>query len=76
MKIKDLLGKMNDRGTNPRVKVNALTDKGYGYMRRYEGPAEDALHGDLKDYKVNSFTVIGPGFLEIYAEEPKNYRLV
>ena len=56
---------MNDRGTNPRIKVMKCM-KGYTLLV-YEGHPENA-DDEIKSLKVNSFTVLGKGFLEIYAQ--------
>lgn len=56
---------MNDYGTKPRIRVLKRNDS--GYLLIFEGsiyPVDDEI-GKLK---VNSFTVIGRGHLEIYCE--------
>jgi len=65
MKVKELVNHMNDYGTNPRMKVLTPTD--LGMYLTYEGSVKN-IDEKTAALKVNSFTVLGKGFLQIYAE--------
>ena len=67
MKVKDLTKKMFDGGTKPRVKVMKYIGTGMN-MLVYEGKPQD-IDKQTADLKVNSFQVLGEGFIKIYAEE-------
>ena len=56
---------MNDQGTKPRVQVLTPTD--LGMYLTYEGSVKN-IDEKTATLKVNSFTVLGKGFLQIYAE--------
>lgn len=63
MKVKDLVHNMNDHGTKPRVRV--IAHRADYPVLLYEGSIENF---DLRfaDLKVNSFTALGKGFIEIH----------
>lgn len=62
MKIKDITRHMNDHGTRPRIKVFEHKND---YARLiYEGSPYEVSE-ELEAKKVNSFTVWGPGYMEI-----------
>jgi len=56
---------MNDHGTRPRIKVLKHTQD-YALLI-YEGRL-DNLDDQTASLKVNSFTVLGPGFIEIHTQ--------
>lgn len=63
MKIKDIARHMNDRGMKPRIEVYECH---HDYSRLiYEG-SPYKVSEELEAKKVNSFTVRGAGFIEIY----------
>lgn len=64
MKIKALANLMNDHGTNPRVRVIKHTVD--GALLYYEGKPQ-SMDEETAELKVNSFTVLGKGVLEIHA---------
>lgn len=63
MKVKALINMMNDYGTNPRIKVLRHTSEA-AYIE-YEGKPHN-IDEKISQLKVNSFTVIGKGFIEIH----------
>lgn len=65
MKIKDLTKLMNDHGTVPRIKVLKYNEAFRCMMQIYEG-APRRMDEAIAAMKVNSFTVLGKGFIEIY----------
>ena len=67
MKVKDLTKKMLDGGTKPRVKVMKYIGDGMN-MLVYEGKPQN-IDKQTADLKVNSFVVLGEGFIKIHAEE-------
>ena len=67
MKVKDLTKKMADFGTKPRVKVMQYIGDGMN-MLVYEGTPQN-IDKKTADLKVNSFMVLGEGFIKIHAEE-------
>lgn len=72
MKIKELTGLMNDHGTRPRIKVFKPCDR-ESVALCFEG-RPDKAGKDISDMKINSFTVLGPGFIEIFAEDSANEK--
>lgn len=64
MNVKELVNHMNDHGTKPRVQVLTPTD--LGMYLTYEGSVKN-IDEKTAALKVNSFTVLGKGFLQIYA---------
>lgn len=63
MKIKDFEKHMNDRGTRPRIQVYECH---YDYCQLiYEG-SPYKVSEEIAAKKINSFTVRGAGFVEIY----------
>lgn len=65
MKIRALTRLMNDYGTRPRVKV--MRHIGEAAVLVYEGAPEN-MDEETAGLKVNSFTALGTGFLEVHAE--------
>lgn len=65
MKVKELVNRMNDYGTKPRVEVFTSTDLGLCLI--YEGSVKN-IDDKTATLKVNSFTVLGKGFLQIYVK--------
>lgn len=65
MKIRVFAKLMNDYGTNPRVKVVKHTDG--AVILVYEGDPRN-MDEEIQDMKVNSFTVLGTGFVKIYTK--------
>lgn len=65
MKVAALTKLMNDYGTKPRIKVLKHTSE--CSMLIYEGKP-DNVDQETAGLKVNSFTVLGTGYLEIHAE--------
>ena len=65
MTVKALTRLMNDHGTRPRVKV--MRDTGDAAILIYEGSPMN-MDEETASMKVNSFTVLGVGFLEVHAE--------
>ena len=63
MKIKELANCMNDQGTKPRIRVIAHRTE-YSELV-YEG-RPDSIDKELGACKVNSFTVLGKGLMEIH----------
>lgn len=63
MKVKQLAKLINDHGTKPRIKVI----KHYAGLTflAYEGKP-DNIDKEVSELKVNSFTVLGSGFIEIH----------
>lgn len=66
MKVKALARLMNDHGTKPRIKVLKHTDD-YALLA-YEGRPGD-IDKTIAELRVNSFTALGTGFIEIHAQE-------
>ena len=65
MKVKVLTNMMNDYGTKPRVKIIKHCND-YSLLV-YEGKPEN-IDEETSGLKVNSFTVLGTGFIEIHAQ--------
>ena len=65
MKVKAFVNRMNDRGTNPRI--NVFKYDGDASILVYEGSPE-RIDESVAARKVNSFTVLGKGFIAIYAQ--------
>lgn len=65
MKISALTNMMNDHGTKPRVRVLKHTD-GVAILV-YEGSPQN-MDESIEKLKVNSFTVLGAGFVEIHTK--------
>ena len=65
MKIKALTNLMNDHGTKPRVKV--LKHVNGVAILTYQGKVEN-MDEETASLKVNSFTVLGEGFIEIHVQ--------
>lgn len=63
MKISALAKLMNDYGTKPRIKVIKHLD-GAGLVI-YEGNPRN-IEDEVAAMKVNSFTVLGAGYIEIH----------
>ena len=63
MKVKALTRLMNDYGTKPRINILDHRD-GYSVLI-YEGNPNN-IDNEMADLKVNSFTVLGKGFIEIH----------
>ena len=63
MKVKDIAKHMNNYGTNPRIEVH---ENNHDYFRIiYEGSPYNVSE-EIAAKKINSFTVRGVGFIEIY----------
>jgi len=65
MKVAELTRLMNNRGTRPRIKVYKW--KKDCVVLSYEG-RPDNVGDEAGKLKVNSFTVLGAGYMEIYAQ--------
>ena len=65
MKVKDLTKRMNDYGTRPHIRV--LQYETDCNLLVFEGKP-DHISSEIASLTVNSFTVLGEGFLEIYTE--------
>ena len=65
MKIAALTKLMNNYGTNPRIKV--IRHASCYSELVYEGSPDNMIE-DIANLKVNSFTVLGVGFLEIHTQ--------
>lgn len=65
MKIKMFAKLMNDYGTNPRVRVMKHTDDASIII--YEGDPRN-MDEEIQGMRVNSFTVLGTGFVEIHTK--------
>ena len=65
MKVKALVSMMNDHGTAPRVKVLKHAEDCLLFV--FEGKPQN-MSEEIEKLKVNSFTVLGKGFIEIYAQ--------
>ena len=63
MKVKALTRLMNDYGTKPRIKILGHRE-GYSVLI-YEGNPNN-IDNEMADLKVNSFTVLDKGFIEIH----------
>ena len=69
MKIKEMVRLMSDHGTNPRVKIVQHTLDGMSdyALLAYEG-RPDGMNDEIAKLKINSFTVLGTGLIEIHAQ--------
>ena len=67
MKIKALTRLMNDHGTRPRI--NVLDQRVGCSVLIYEGNPNNISD---KIAEVNSFTVLGKGFIEIYTQTERS----
>ena len=66
MKVSALTKLMNDQGTRPRIKVMKHSDEDCSFLV-YEGrPSE--MDEETARMKVNSFTVLGEGYMVIHAQ--------
>lgn len=65
MKVSAITSIINDHGTKPRIKVMKHM-KDYSVLV-YEGGPE-SIEEDVAGLKVNSFTILGRGFIEIHAQ--------
>ena len=65
MKVRAITRMMNDYGTKPRVKIVKHTSD--CAILVYEGKP-DNMDAETAGLKVNSFTVLGTGFIEIHAQ--------
>lgn len=65
MKVGAITKLMNDYGTKPRVKIMKHTDD--CAILTYEGKPEN-IDTEIANLKVNSFTVLGVGYIEIHAQ--------
>ena len=65
MKVNELTKLMNDHGTRPRIKV--LKHMNDCTLLVFEGKPQN-MGEEIEKLKVNSFTVLGKGFLEIHAQ--------
>lgn len=65
MKIKVFVKLMNDYGTNPHVRVMKHTDD--AAILVYEGDPRN-MEEKIQGMRVNSFTVLGTGFVEIHTK--------
>ncbi len=63
MKIKVFAKMMNDHGTKPRVRIMKHTDD--AAILVYEGDPRN-MDEEIQGMRVNSFTVLGTGFVEIH----------
>lgn len=63
MKVRELLHIMNDHGTKPRIRIIKHHSDYSGVV--YEGRL-DHYDAGFSDHKVNSFTALGKGFIEIH----------
>ena len=68
MKIKALTRLMNDHGTRPRI--NVLDQRVGCSVLIYEGNPNN-ISDEIAELKVNSFTVLGKGFIEIYTQKER-----
>ena len=64
MKVIDLTKHMNDHGTHPKIHVRKYENGDYKLC--YHGKPDD-ISAQVADMTVNSFTVRGIGFIEIFA---------
>ena len=65
MKVRDLVKLINDHGTKPRVRV-ILHCSDYS-SPVYEGSVKNfSSDNEFGMHKVNSFTILGKGYLEIH----------
>lgn len=67
MKVKDFTKHMNDCGTKPRITVYKYTDNDM-MLRVYEGRPGN-MDEEVGKLKLNTFTVLGKGFVEIFAQQ-------
>lgn len=65
MKVKALVSMMNDYGTKPRIKVMKHT--GDASILVFEGKPQN-IDDETEKLKVNSFTALDTGFIEIHAQ--------
>ncbi len=63
IKLQALTRLMNNYGTNPRIRVLKKVD--FGYLLIYEGHP-DGADDEMKQLKIQSFTILGKGLLNIY----------
>lgn len=63
MKVKDFVKLINDHGTKPRIQV-FLHSSDFS-MLVYEGKP-DNFNNEFGMHKVNSFTALGKGLIEIH----------
>lgn len=68
MKVKALTRLMNDYGTRPRI--NILDHREGCSILIYEGDP-NKIDNETAELKVNSFTVLGKGFIEIHTQKQK-----
>ena len=66
MKVKDFAKHMADHGTKPRIRVYKYTDNDM-MLRVYEGRPGN-MDEEVGKLKVDTFTVLGKGFVEIFAQ--------
>ena len=64
MKIKELIGLMNDHGTRPRIRV--MRHRNEYSLLAYEGKPNN-ISKEIAELQVFSFTVLGTGFIEIHS---------
>lgn len=62
MKVKEFVKKMNNHGTQPRIKI--LKHEEYGALVVYEGRPDNA--DEWWNVNINSFTILGKGLVEIH----------
>ena len=66
MKVKDFSKRMNDHGTHSRIRVFKYTDEDM-MLLVYDGRPKN-MDGEVGKLNVNTFTVRGEDFVEIYAQ--------
>ena len=66
MKVKAFAKMMNDHGTKPHIKV--MYHNGDHTLLAYEGKP-DNIDEEVADMKVNSFTVLGTGYMELHTSK-------
>ena len=66
MKVKDFAKCMNDHGTKPRIRV-FKADEHEMLRWVYEG-RPDNIDEEIGKLKLNTFTALGKGLIEIYAQ--------
>lgn len=66
MKVSALTKLMNDQGTKPRIKVMKHSEENCSFLV-YEGRPSEIDEGTAT-MKVNSFTVLGEGYMVIHAQ--------
>lgn len=67
MKVKDFVDHMNDHGTKPRIRVLVEHDDDM-MLLVFEGRPV-YLDAETLKLKINSFTILGEGLIEIYAKK-------